>query len=148
MLQKILRARYNLSPRRRIVVSLYVRTRKSGTILLDHDGFMELSEMSKSSFSEFIYERMITRSSDPKVKEGVDAVGFILASYNFCSTPKESLPSFLFDIFSRGRTQMDQLHTVRMIKVLYRSKPQFETKGKYCCPFFFSFDNLLTQSPR
>ena len=102
----------------------------SGTMLLDYEGFVELSEMTKTSFAEFIFERMITRSSDPTEKEGVDAVGFILASYNFCSTPKENLPSFLFDIFSRGNVQMDRLHTVRMIRVLYRSTSQFETKGK------------------
>ena len=93
----------------------------SGTMLLDYEGFVELSEITKTSFAEFIFERMITRSSDPTEKEGVDAVGFILASYNFCSTPKENLPSFLFDIFSRGNVQMDRLHTVRMIRVLYRS---------------------------
>ena len=48
-------------------------------MLLDYEGFVELSEMTKTSFSEFIFERMITRSSDPTETEGVDAVGFILA---------------------------------------------------------------------
>lgn len=111
---------------------IFRRSLLPGTSSLDFESFLRLSELNETSFVTFLFEQMLRRSSDGDQEEGdgVDARAFVLLTYDFCVTPKESLPHYLFEVFSNGREVMDIRAVTRMLKHLYQPKSQFDKHGK------------------